>query len=146
MVDLVMAAEAPYARGRSLSTHRTSSMDGNEPERAFGTDCAAFEEVRSDGRSDRRLPVVTRLVYAPRQIHSTNLAANHRRALGENCTRTEPADFILSNIAVSEEDDPPWSMRLMQVDHVANPSQSRIEEAITHARQFGATHERYDSP
>jgi hypothetical protein len=145
MVDLVMAAEAPMREdvlcqrlARAHGWQRTGARIRDQ----IALHLKKFDRTEETTGSFPWLPGSSTLRV---KFRSTN-DANHRRALGE-IALAEPADFILSNIAVLEEDDPPLVYaRLMQVDRLANPSRSRIEEAIAHARQFGATHERYDSP
>jgi very-short-patch-repair endonuclease len=74
---------------------------------------------------------------APRVPFRKPLGPEHRRSLAE-ISIAELVDFVLSNPAVLEEEDPPLVYaRLMQVERLAAPSRERILEAIERAKGIG---------
>jgi very-short-patch-repair endonuclease len=138
MVDLVMAAEAPVRE--DVLCQRIARAHGWQRTGARIRDQIALHLKKFDRTEETTGSFLWLPGSSTRRVkfRSTN-DASHRRALGE-IALAELADFILSNIAVLEEDDPPLVYaRLIQVDRLANPSRARLEEAIAHARQLELT-------
>ena len=133
MVDAVMAAEAPIRE--DVLAQRIARAHGWLRTGARIRDQIALHLKKLDRTQETAgtflwLPGSP----APRIPFRTPGRPDHRRSLGE-IPIAELADFVLSNIAVLEEEDPPLVYaRLLQIERLANSSRSRLEEAIAFAR------------
>lgn len=135
MVDAVIAAEAPIRE--DVLAQRIARAHG-----WLRTGARIRDQIAPHlKRLDRTQETAGTFLWlpgspAPRIQFRTPGGPDHRRSLGE-ISIAELTDFVLSNIAVLDEEDPPLVYaRLLQIERLANSSRARLDEAVANAQKF----------